>query len=280
MKSLIRGFKRALTKAFAGVIPGATIGALASAVIDQTAHGIAGTEAAQLAQTYAFSAGHGALWGALAAGFLCMLWSQLRQYMTSVTLWEISALLPGATLGAAWGTYFGDIESSTAWAVVALTAACLVLPFMRAALAFAGGFEVLAALASLLFGVPLAILGALVGIYFHAVGTGFLVGYLVGGVPCVGRLLFWYYHGWKLHTPGYLAPYPSKFERGLYVWIARKIVNGSLGPLLIKGRERLPSEIRLCRAASTAATTRAGLTFLSLGWLFSSPSARSRSSTS
>ena len=200
-----------------------------------------GTAAADFAQAHAFSTWHGALWSALASAMLCIAWSGWRKYSTKLTLWELISAAPGASLGAVVGAFFGGAGNGADYGIVAFAALCVVLPIARSVLTFATGFEVLAALASLLFGVPAAIVGTLVGLFFHAAGLGFELGYLVGGVPCVGRLAYWYYEGWKLQTPGYLAPYPTKFERGLYVWLCWKIVNTSLGQLVIKGRERLES---------------------------------------
>jgi len=206
-----------------------------------TAEHFPGTQAAGFAATHAFAVWHAVFWGAFCSAMLSVAWSGWRKYALKLTYWEVIALIPGASLGAIVGAFTSGAGAGADYGILLFAALSVVLPLTRSVLTFASGIEILAALASLLFGVPAAIAGVIVGLFFHAAGLGFEIGYLVGGLPCVGRLAFWYYQGWKLQTPGYLAPYPTKFERGLYVWLCWKIVNTSLGQLVVKGRERLQS---------------------------------------
>jgi hypothetical protein len=104
---------------------------------------------------------------------------------------------------------------------------------------FVTGVEILALGVSLLGGVPGALVGALVGRYFAATIYGATIGYLLLGVPCALRVVYWYWQGKKLQQQGYLAPYPTTIERVLYVWLCRQILSLTMGPVKTYGMERI-----------------------------------------
>jgi 1-acyl-sn-glycerol-3-phosphate acyltransferase len=175
--------------------------------------------------------------------------------------------VPGATAGAIVGAILGNAGRG-AWIGI-LVGGVLILAERVAGMKFfhrhtpeeqapkpsrpilsfminASGFLVMGALASVILGAPAAILGVGVALVMH--GTIFFdseIAYAVGGSVCVARLGYWYWIGRKLQIPGYLQPYPTRFERILYVWLCRQILRLSLGPVWIYGQERAKFDGRL-----------------------------------
>jgi 1-acyl-sn-glycerol-3-phosphate acyltransferase len=251
-----KAFRRAIKSLFVtgliAMISGSSLGALYGLVAGHFHFAYAGTVGTD--------AGYGFIAVAIGVAISEMLWGKIKRWAFIIAGVEFAigliALifgLPGAMLGGAAG-YFASAPAADAligayvgWGVLVACVAILFIKkfpgeFRKKTLIFTG-LEALCSLASLIFGVPGAIIGGVVGSYFFAAPVeGALFGYLPGGLFCAGRLLYWDSVGRKLQTPGYLQPYPTKFERIIYVWLCRQILTISLGPNVVYGQERAKFE--------------------------------------